>query len=51
MDWFLYDNGLCHERAKDVFSKCDQIRICAVIFIQIAGKCDLKIIKVFRKCL
>ena len=26
MDWFLYDNGLLHERVKEFFSKCDQIR-------------------------
>ena len=25
MDWFLYDNGLRHERVKDFFSKYDQI--------------------------
>ena len=47
MDWFLYDNGLCHESQGCL----QQIRIWAVIFIQTAGKYDLKIIKVFRKCL
>ena len=26
MNWFLYDNGLRHERVKGFFSKYDQIR-------------------------
>ena len=31
MDWFLYDNGLRHERVKDFISKCDlrlAVRFC-----------------------
>ena len=44
MDWFLYDNGLRHERVNRkfiLFSKCwDNLEICKIVQIRVCKKLE-----------
>ena len=48
MEWFLYDNGLCHERVKKNQNKLLGMNAKLSVIQQFSKKCE--IIHVINKC-